>query len=69
MNRGPIKRRNEGCLRRNLIVVYPAPEDIHIEAAPPLGAGQDVIIDIAGLPVGLLNLVTHNLCLIKPEQR
>ena len=54
--------RDEGeRLCRDLVIVDPAPEDIHIQAALPLGAGQYVVVDIAGLPVGILYLVTHNL--------
>ena len=38
---------------RDGVVIHPAPEDIHIEPAPPGGAGQDVVVDVPGLPVGV----------------
>lgn len=66
---GEIIREIGKRLRRYLIVVDPIPEYIHIQAAPPLGAGQDIIINISGLSVGLLNLVTHDLCLIKTRAK
>ena len=45
----------------DLVVIDTTPKDVHIEPAPPSRTGQDVIVDIPGLPVGLLNLVTHTL--------
>ena len=42
---------------------HSTPEDVHVQAAPPGGSCQDIIIDIPGLPVGFLNLVAHDIIL------
>ena len=47
----------------DLVVIHSAPEDVHVQAAPPGGPCQDIIIDIPGLPVGFLDLVAHDFIL------
>ena len=43
----------------DFVVIDTAPEQVHVQPAPPGGPGQDVVVDVPGLPVGFLDLVAH----------
>ena len=53
----------------DLVVIHSAPEDVHVQAAPPGGPSQDVIIDIPGLMVGFLDLIAHSIDLSSAKIR
>lgn len=43
----------------DFVVIDTAPEQVHVQPAPPGGPGQHIVVDVPGLPIGFLDLVAH----------